>query len=213
MNGSTWEGNVGPNGTQNRQLTLSKTDQALPVAYFNNVSSIPTIISLTFQVDLAVQIAQGKFDPAAGTVSVAGDAINNWDTSASPMTKSTANTNLWVTTLDVTNASGGILLYKFVLNGSTWESRDNRSYTLTSTNAQTVPTQFFDDIGDLGRLTIGPVSAGQSTVSWTAGPLIRLQSVAALGTNSWQDVPNTLGQSSAKITLSGGQLFYRLIGP
>jgi hypothetical protein len=213
MNGATWEGNVGPNGAQNRSLTLKNGDDVLPISYFNNLAAVPAIIPLTFQVNLSAQVAQGSFDPATGTVSVAGDAINNWDTAASPLSKSATNSNVWTTTLDITNATGGIVLYKFVLNGSTWETGDNRSYTLSSTNAQIVPLGYFNNASDLGPLFISSPAAGQITLSWTNGPLIRLQSAAGLVKPSWQDVPNTQGQSSAKVPVGAGPSFFRLIGP
>jgi hypothetical protein len=192
---------------------LRSTNQVLPVVYFDNLALVPTAIPLTFQVDMGAQIAQGNFDPMADTVSVAGDSINNWNATASPLANSASDTNLWVGTFDVTSTSGSAVAYKFVVNGSTWESIDNRAYTLTSTNAQTLPRAFFNNVSNLGALLISPVSGNQTTLTWTACPLIRLQSSSDLKNGLWQDVPNTLGQGSATVTLGTGPSFFRLIGP
>ncbi|HTI72686.1 MAG TPA: CBM20 domain-containing protein, partial [Candidatus Limnocylindria bacterium] len=80
VNGVIWEGNVGDNGAQNRSFVLADTDQSLPVTYFNNVTNSTTSTAhVTFQLDLSVQVQLGNFDPDTGTVTVAGDAINNWN--------------------------------------------------------------------------------------------------------------------------------------
>jgi hypothetical protein len=215
MNGSTWEGNVGPNGAQNRSLTLKSTAQTLPVVFFNNLTALPTLIPVTFQVDMAVQIAQGKFDPAAGTVSVAGDLLNNWNTSASMLTLSSTTPYVWAGTFDISSSEGGVMLFKYVLNdGATWESMaDNRSYTFPSTAAQTLPLVHFSNVNNLGSLTVGSVSGGQINLSWTAGPQIRLQRAADVGHSSWQDVPNTLGQASATVPAGSGPSYFQLVGP
>jgi hypothetical protein len=209
-NGGTWEGNVGTGGAQNRSLVLS--NQVLPVAYFNNLTNIPTSIPLTFQVNLAAQIARGNFDPAAGSVSVAGDVLNTWSPTASVLTNSVTDSNVWTGTFTVNSAAGSTILYKYVLNGGTWEGGDNRMYTLTSTNQQSLPLVFFNSVADLGPLSISPVSGGQITISWTAGPQIRLQRASSLS-GPWQDVPNTAGQSSVSSPIQSEPAFFRLAGP
>jgi hypothetical protein len=213
MNGGTWEGNVGSNGAQNRSLTLKNVDQILPVVYLNNLAEITTVFPLTFELNLATQIAQGAFDPASGTVSVAGDAINSWTTSVSPLTRSATETNVWQGTFEITNSVGGVVVYKFVLNDSTWESIDNRSYSILSTNAQSVPRVWFNNVNHLGSIVVGPITGGQATLTWSAGPLVRLQTSTNLDGSVWQEVPNTLGQGSATVSMGTGRSFYRLIGP
>jgi len=213
MNGSTWEGNVGPNGSQNRSLTLTNASQVLPVVFFNNLTEQPVVIPVTFELNLAAQIALGKFDPEAGTVTVAGDLLNNWSATAAALTRSATESNVWTGTFDVTSTSGTAMLFKFVLGGSTWESIDNRSYTLVSTNAQTVPRVFFNNVDNLGTLTQGAITAGKTTLTWTAGPLIRLQTATNLGGGGWTDVPGSLGQESATVNVSGERAFFRLVGP
>jgi hypothetical protein len=63
-------------------------------------------------VDLSVQTALGKFNPESDTVLVAGEPLNGWSASASPLARSLTQPNLWVGTFEVTNSTGGTLLYK-----------------------------------------------------------------------------------------------------
>src|SRR5881394_2594034 len=81
--GLVWEGNVGPGGgTGNRTFSLGGGAQSLPLVYFNNVTNSTSVTDLIiFQVDLSVQTALGNFDPASGTVNLAGE-FNAWSTSA-----------------------------------------------------------------------------------------------------------------------------------
>jgi hypothetical protein len=214
MNGATWEGNVGPDGAQNRSLILTNKPLVLPAEFFNNQGVVPKIIPLTFQVNLAVPIAQGSFDPETGTVSVAGDLLNSWSASASVLTRSTVDSNLWTGAFEVNSSAGVAMLFKFVLNdGATWESIDNRTYTIATGDAQTLPVLYFNNINNLGRLSQSATANGQCTLTWTAGPRIRLQSASGLEGATWQDVPNTLGQGSATVGVNSGQAFYQLIGP
>jgi hypothetical protein len=48
---------------------------------------------VTFQVNLSAQTVLGTFDPNIDTVSIAGDIVNNWGASASPLTRSESNSN------------------------------------------------------------------------------------------------------------------------
>jgi hypothetical protein len=220
--GQVWENDgVGPNGAQNRQFTFTNETTTLPAAYFNNITSFSSLVTtqVTFKVNLAAQIARGAFDPNVGTVSVAGDILNNWNPLTSALTQTLTNTSVWSGTFDVTNTVGAPVNYKFVLNGGgTWEDdgvgpngANNRQFIFT--NLTTVlPDVYFNNLGNLGALTISPVSAGQVTVSWTAGPLIRLQTNAPL-TGTWGDVPDTLGASSANVSIAPSNTYFRLIGP
>lgn len=212
MNG-TWEGNVGPGGAQNRSVTLQHTNQTLSAVYFNNQAAPPVPIPLVFQVNLAVQIAQGNFDPTTGLVEARGSFNNNW-AGGFTLTNSPDNTNIYSGTfVDATDVPGTSIGYKFVLNGSTWESINNRTYMLTSTNQQTLPLVFFNDMGDLGPISILTTSPGQAALSWTAGPLVRLQNATSLLNSSWQDVPNSQGTNSITVPIGPNPLFFRLTGP
>ena len=211
MNGS-WEGNVGPGGSQNRSVTLTPTNQILSAVYFNNQASQPVPTPLVFQVDLTVQIALGNFDPSTGYVEARGSFNNNW-AGGFTLTNSPDSTNIYSGTfVDGTDVVGTQIGYKYVLNGSTWESINNRAYTLTSTNQQTLPLVFFNDVNNLGPLFL-QTSAGQVALSWTNGPLVRLQNSTNLVNGPWQDVPNTQGSNSISLPMSANRQFFRLIGP
>jgi hypothetical protein len=212
MNG-TWEANnVGPGGTQNRSVTLARTNQTLPVVYFNNVTSVPVPTPLSFQVDMTVQTALGNFDPLNDVVEARG-SFNNW-MGGFILTNGLSNTNVfsgtWVDSIDT---QGSMVQYQFVLNGTTWETAvGNRNYLLNSTNEQTVPLVYFNNVNNLGAISIKPTGK-QATLSWTAGPLIHLQSASGLIGSSWQDVPNTQGSNSVVVPVGIGPQYFRLTAP
>jgi hypothetical protein len=199
---------------------LAASDQMLPVVYFNNLTNNPGAgIPVTFRVHLGVQIARGGFDPAPGTVTVAG-VFNNWNTMASPLTNSPTETNVYVGTVNITSVSpGGSVPFKFVLNGGTWETGDNRAFTLASSD-QTLPVEYFDRVPNLGPVALSLISNGldvEITVSWNGGPRVWLQSNTNLTTGAWLDVPSTLGQSSVRFIHGAEEVpaasFYRAVGP
>ena len=214
-----WESNVGPGGPfGNRAFTLAPPSQTLPVVYFNNVTNNPGAgIAVTFQANMALQVARGIFDPATGVVDVRGP-FNNWGTpSGLLLTNSAENPWIFAGSLNVSNASPGAAVpYKFNMNG-TWETGDDRTFVLAS-SAQTLPPRFFDDVSNLGSLSItsAVVFEVEITVSWTAGPRVRLQSRSALSSGQWEDVPDTAGQSTKTLLLpieESGNMFFRLVGP
>jgi hypothetical protein len=207
MNSSTWESRA------NRTFVLSNATETLPVVYFNDVKGLPASIPLTFQVDMSVQTAQGNFDPTTDRVITAG-SFNNWSTTDLQLTNSPSKPNLYTgAVVDSGDGVGATIQYQFVINGSTWESIANRTYILSSTNQQIVPLSYFNDIPNLGSLSLDSHTGNLATLSWSAGPKIRLQSTLGLAPGAWQDVPNTTGQSNAVITLGGAHTFYRLTGP
>lgn len=109
--------------------------------------------------------------------------------------------------------------FKYVLNGSTWEGNvgpdgaQNRSYTFTSTDPQTLPQVYFNNVDNLGPITLGTISGDQLPLTWTPGPAIRLQTKNDFQTGLWQDVPDTLGQGTATVTVGTGPAYFQLIGP
>jgi hypothetical protein len=212
--GLTWENNgVGPGGAQNRQYIYGNHATNLAEVYFNNVTNTSSLVvhAITFEVNTAVQHALGNFDPSVGTMSVAGDAINNWSAVASPLTQSPSNANLWTGTFNITNTVGGAVNYKFVMNGGgTWESIADRQFIFPDADTA-LPGVFFNNVATLGNLTITNISGDQFTFSWTGGPNIRLQGSGNLP-GGWVDVSGSAGQSTATVTNTGNQ-FYRLIGP
>jgi hypothetical protein len=213
MNG-TWENNnVGPGGAQNRTLNLARTNQTLPQVYFNNASTLPVPTPLVFQVNMAAQTALGNFSPDTDMVEARG-TFNGWSAGFG-LTNSPANPYLFSGTwVDTADTVGAMVQYQFVISGTTWETGvGNRTYTLVSTNEQTLPLVFFNNVSNLGPIAMHPGAGGQATLVWTAGPLIRLQAAGGLVNSSWQDVPNTQGSNSVTVPLGPGTKFFRLIGP
>lgn len=220
--GQQWENNgVGPNGAQNRQFTFTNQATTLPVVYFNNITNATSLVitQVTFKVNLAAQIAQGTFDPNVGTVSVAGDVINNWSPTLSVLSQTVTNPSLWSGTFTLTNTVGGPVNYKFTLNnGGTWENNGvgpngaNDRQLIFTNQATVLPDVYFNNLGNLGAVTVSPPTNGVITVSWTGGPLIRLQTNASLA-SVWGDVPGSAGLSTMNFGASASATHFRLIGP
>jgi hypothetical protein len=212
LGGVTWENNtVGPGGTQNRQFVFPSTATTLPAVYFNNVSNAASlvVVPVTFEVNMIVQNALGNFTPGLDTVYVAGDAINNWAADASQLAQSMSDPNVYSGAFNVTNVVGTPVNYKFELNsGVLWENDPNRTFPTPSV-ASNLPSVYFNNVANLGALSISSSGAGQATLHWTAGTRVRLQNTPSL-TGVWADVPNTEGSNSVVTNLPG---FYRLIGP
>lgn len=201
----------------NRSFVLASGAQTLPPVYYNNMTNVAAPIPLTFEVNLGVQMARGNFNPANGEVvevrgSFLTDSGGNWLGGFS-LTNDPANAIIYRGTwLDTNDTSGSVIQYQFVLNYGTWETTGNRNFTIPSTNATTVPLAFFNNVADLGAVTLGPIAAGQASLSWTAGPFIWLQRADSLA-GLWQDMDGTQGQSSASVSVGPGNRYFRLRGP
>jgi hypothetical protein len=210
---STWEGYVGTNGAENRNFTLTATNQTLPLDYWdNNTNSVG--YDVTFQVDMTVETALGNFTPGSDEISVSG-GWNNWSGSANILTQSGADTNIFTGTVSITNTPGTTIAYKYVMNeginASDWENIDNREFSLAATNLQS----YFDNYSNLGPLNIS-FSGADTILAWDSGTnsanRIRLQSATSL-LAGWTDVSNSQGQSAVTNNFGGSNVFFRLIGP
>jgi hypothetical protein len=137
----TWE------STPNRPFPLPETATTLPLAYFNNVwEGAP--VQVKFQVNMATQKASGAFVPAEGDFVELRGGFNAWS-AGTVLTPSTANPDIYETTVDVPDAPGARVEYKFVLNKAatgalTWESDPNRGFIQTA-EAQTLPVVYFNN--------------------------------------------------------------------
>jgi hypothetical protein len=170
-----YEGDVNPDAIKDeRVLTLAAVDspQDLPVSFFNNEEQVR---SLTFKVDMGVQISKGLF--------AHGDPIQvrfgDFNVSSRSLTRE-GDTTVYTGTFGVTGNEGSAFGYKFWRTNSatntTYERVDaprtndylNRSYTLGSNGvaATLSPTPFFSN--DDG---VGPVItlAGLNTVNLNVG--------------------------------------------
>ena len=99
-------------------------------------------VAITFEVDMSVQIDKGNFDAGTGAMTLAG-TMNGWDASATPMLDGDGD-KVYSVTLDLT--PGDAHNFKFVMNGSGWESISDRAYTVPN-NDDTFRAYFDDDDG------------------------------------------------------------------
>lgn len=219
-NGGTWEGNVGPGGTQNRIFTVTNSVQALPLDYWNNVTNLNSI-PVGFEVNLTVEDALGVFTPGVDSVFVAGDW--NWSGTAVQLLQ-VGSSDLYTGTVALAIAPGTTVDYKYNINsisvGYIWESdgvgpggAKNRRFVL---NAETnLPADYFNNYRDIGPLYIGR-QGSETALTWPAGTnvnnRIRLQN-SAVPSGGWSDVPNTQGQSGITNDFGAGPVYFRLIGP
>lgn len=210
INGGTWE------SLANRTFTLPAAATNLPVVFFNDITPTSTLLTnpVTFQINMAVRAARNNFVPGSDYVTVAGEPLNAWSANASPLTNDPAGSNpyLYSGTFNVGAVSNTTVSYKFTINGGiTWEDAiANRTFA-SSNSLITLPVVFFENVNDLGSITLSPPSGGLSMLSWTAGPLVVLQTNTGL-TGVWQDMPETLGAASANVGVNG-TTFFRLKGP
>src|SRR5580658_425164 len=108
---------------------------------------------VTFQVDMTAQVTAGTF--TNGTAVTASGTFNGWGQFTLTNNPSAANTNLYTgTTNDTSDATGAVLIYKYVTNngsGSSYENTadgDNRCAQLPAGGGSLVlPASFFDDAG------------------------------------------------------------------
>jgi hypothetical protein len=141
LNGATanWE------TSNNRSFALSSEAQTLPVAFFNNEwDGAP--LNVTFQVNMATQIAAHAFDPAADSVNLRGE-FNTWG--MTPMAPDPSNPDVYVATVEVPQAPGSQVQYKFHIaraaGGETWENDPNRAFAQKDTD-QTLPVVYFNNV-------------------------------------------------------------------
>jgi len=216
--GGTWEGNVGPNGAQNRTFTLTNLNQVLPLAYWNNLTNLNSSFNVGFQVNLAVEDALGIFTPGSDTVFVNGDW--NWSGSAVQLMP-VGSSDVYTGAVTLALAPGTVVNYKYTIDGGLiWENNgvgpggaQNHQFTLsTSTN---LPLDYFNNYQNLGPVQISG-APGQTVVFWASGTnvnnRIRLQKATNL-LSGWSDVPNTQGVNSVTNDFGPGPVFFRLTGP
>ena len=215
--GGNWEGNVGPNNTPNRIFTLTSTNLALPLDYWNNITNANASYEVTFRVDTLVEYLLGVFTPGSDYLYVNG----TWDWSGSALQLLQAdNPYVYTGTVALAYSPGTLIDYKYSINGSiTWEDNgvgpggvNNRQFILSATN---LPGDNFNNYSNLGPVNLsGPVA--QTVLTWPSGSNannhIRLQTATNL-VNGWSDVPNTQGTGSVTNNFGPAPMFFRLIGP
>ncbi len=130
---------------------LQAGDSAQP--YFNDflieTGAPPATITntVTFSVDMSVQIAAGNFDASTNNVEVRGD-FNGF---SGGITLTQVVGTVYSATLDIEGFEGQSIGYKFYglpeTTGLGYETRENRSFALGADGTATnLPVVFFDDI-------------------------------------------------------------------
>jgi hypothetical protein len=110
-------------------------------------------VQVTFQVNMSVQRDLGAFDPSNDYVYVAGN-FNGWSTTASLLTQSPIDSDVWVGTFEV-GAEGTWVNYKYVMNrlvgGVKWEDNvgpggtQNRYFQVPASDAE-LDVVYFNNI-------------------------------------------------------------------
>jgi hypothetical protein len=106
---------------------------------------------VTFQVDMSAQVSAGTFIPGTDTVS-ANALFTAWGPFPLTNNSSAANPYLYTgTTNDTSDANGTVVLYKYVIDGSKWESTtdgQNRCAQLPAGGGSLLlPVSFYGDAG------------------------------------------------------------------
>jgi hypothetical protein len=196
---------------------------------------------VTFSVDMSVQIANSTFVPGTDTVSVHG-TFDGWGAGMNlvldqdPSSTGTVYTN---TVNDTTDANGGNVQYKFVIDGSTWEglaTGQNRVALLPSTSGGSLvlTTPFFNDAGtpvannvnfqvDVSQqIALGNFVPGTSSVevrglfnSWSGGVNVLTADPTILRTNQFGLVTSNVwvGTVSVSASPNGVEAFKYVIQP
>lgn len=154
--GATWEsptpGTGDPADNNNRFFNLPTNAAPLPIIYFNDAVYAPKATNATtFQVDMTAQVLNGNFDPTTGSVELRGN-FNGWGTPQILCTNNpaAANTNIYSVVVSLVDGIGAREQYKFwstVPVNSGWETMaDNRTMSIVSGTAQTLPVVFFSNV-------------------------------------------------------------------
>lgn len=148
-----WETDgVGEGGAANRSVEVPDAPATLPSVYFNNETTLPGNVSVTFQVNLAIQQQIGNFDPALHTVELRG-SFDGWG-GGMTLAVDPADSDIYRGTRDIFGSTGATIEYKFVINQAgtlVWEGdvgtggMANRAFALES-GSQTLPVVFFDNL-------------------------------------------------------------------
>ena len=150
-----FEGDVNPDpAVDTRIFTLGVRDlaQANPEVYFNNLNAVPANRTVTFAVDMSIQQAMGKFNPATGTVQLRG--LGSFDATDKVLTRE-GTTLIYRGTFVVIGDVDSAVDYKFFSAGVTVSGFEvinpndllvNRSITLGASGSPVVlETAYFSN--------------------------------------------------------------------
>ncbi len=137
INDGTWE------SVANRPLNVTG-DTVLDTFFFNDESSYVAPVNLTLSVNMAVQIAEGNFNPTTDVVRCAG-AFQGWNPGAAPdMVNADINVDsIYTVTYQVTPNT--TYEYKYVI-GTDWGVQETNNRSVTVSDADLIlPTVWYND--------------------------------------------------------------------
>jgi len=119
-------------------------DQIIPLAYFNDIVSVPTTVNITFVADMTELLNEG-FVPGSDSIEVRGDTEPlNWGPGIL-LEQDLISPDLFTVTLQFTGFPGDAVQWKFhcdpadLFSNGGWEPGDNRAFTFPSADTTIGP--------------------------------------------------------------------------
>ena len=142
--GSAWGRDELPGA--NREMNINADSALFPVYYDNEPYIVNPPVStdsvmLTLNVNMRVKTLEGDFNPASDFVVAAG-SFQGWNPGAAPHMTDDDGDSIYTGTYKVPTKA--TYEYKFVINATNWETRDNRHVVVGDSDV-TVPPVYFDD--------------------------------------------------------------------
>lgn len=156
-NGSdVYEAPINGDPDNNNNRFFQNSTQTLPLVSFSDIPFNNTVTNtVTFIVDMSIQIYTGNFIPSSDTIQIFGD-YNNWASGTVMVNTNAADTNLYYFTTQYVGGAGSHVYFKYQIDpGSDWENPaasnligGNRFFTLGSTSGTyTDGPVYFSDLG------------------------------------------------------------------
>jgi hypothetical protein len=197
--GDVWEGDVGADGGSNRKLPHPAADTTLPVATFNVAG--PSIVDVTFIVDMSVQMRKGVFNPDGGDIVEVAGSFNNWAGPPADTLFDADGDSVYDATVAIFGTPGVTEHeYKFlqrtaagdVWEGDVGEGKSNRSFVHPFGDKATLDTVFFDNDAGIPGETVNVTFQVDMSVKILEGVFdpSRGDIVEIAGSfNNWQSPP------------------------
>ena len=198
----------------NRSFTLAfnsdrapTPSQVLDTVFYSNVNTVPASRPVTFAVDMSIQQAMGKFDPATGVVQLRG--IGDFSATDKVLSRE-GDTSIFKGTFAVAGDAGTSVTYKFFSTGVTESGfeiinpddlYENRSLTLLADGTPMV----LDSVYFNNQSVVSPsgLSYTPSSASGTVGTAITSLNPTVTGTVTSYAVSPTLPAGLSISTSTG----------
>ena len=173
-----------------RSFAMPSTDTVLPVVYFDDLQGFRDV---TFSVDMSIEITAGTFDPLSGIVEVRGP-FNDWaGTALAPVGDGVYSG----TVPSIGGLENETISYKYWATGPTWESIDNRSFSLAlNPDGSPTPAQVLEPTPNFNNATGGrqvtftvDMTVMEALGRFTPGPDSMVKAVGNF--NNWDTVGTT----------------------